>query len=229
MPVSPTDAASIAAINIGKAIENAFAAVNASQAGLNNETVSSLETCLNAVLKAGGMPDGYSCLTQSGSTGSGLSSTLRTTLEQFVGILPNSVSHRLGHSFSYPLPKVLTRFREKLITNMFDAIDPLLATLLPASEYQLIQQIQDSIASVIATSSGSSVTALEQVQDCYTSAIQQKGNTSALECYAKTAGSTLATASNSMLESFVGVLPASLMTSVQSPFLCPAPQNLKLG
>lgn len=45
-----------------------------------------------------------------------------------------------------------------------------------------------------------------------------KGNSSALACITKSGGalSTLQTASNSVLEQFVGVLPASLTTAVQN-------------
>lgn len=59
---------------------------------------------------------------------------------------------------------------------------------------------------------------LSQVQTCYTEAVQAKGNSSALACITKPGGamSTLQTSSNSMLEQFVGVLPASLTTAVQN-------------
>lgn len=66
--------------------------------------------------------------------------------------------------------------------------------------------------------SGSSATALIQAGNCYTAAIQMQGNTSSMECFATGALKTLQTAQNAVMESFVGVLPASLMTSVQSEF-----------
>lgn len=106
------------------------------------------------------------------------------------------------------------------MNNLFDAVTPYLTTLLPASESALVAQIELSIKSVIATLSGSSVTALEQVQSCYTSAIQQGGNSSSLDCFAKGAMGTLETASNSVIESFVGVLPAALITQVQRKRYC---------
>lgn len=101
---------------------------------------------------------------------------------------------------------------------MFDAVTPLLGNLLPASEQALVNQIQASIQSVIASLSGNSVTALEQVSQCYTEAIQQAGNTSSLACFTKTNGAytTLQTATNSVLQQFVGVLPAALTTSVEN-------------
>jgi len=136
---------------------------------------------------------------------------------QFVGILPNTI-----------------------LSAIFDSVTPLLTTLLPQSEQVLVNQItvslisptsheaanyrlttsslQDSIQSVIASLSGSSVTALEQVSSCYSSAIKSSGNSSTLACFTKPGGaaSTLETASKSVLEQFVGVLPASLTTAVEN-------------
>ena len=83
-----------------------------------------------------------------------------------------------------------------------------------------VSQIQDTIQSVIASLSGNSVTALEQIQHCYVDAVKMKGNTSALACITKPGGamSTLQTATNGVLEQFIGVLPASLTTAVENIF-----------
>ncbi|GAA5986173.1 hypothetical protein JCM10908_006442 [Rhodotorula pacifica] len=190
-----TSDAVAASLNIKEALDEAFAAANLSQSGLNATTTAALEKCLSEVLAAGGMPTGYSCLTPTGSDSAGLQATLNTILEQFVGILPNTI-----------------------LSSVFDAVTPLLGTLLPASEQALVTQIQSSIQSVIASLSGNSVTALEQVSQCYTDAIQQAGNTSSLACFTKPNGAytTLQTAMNGVLEQFVGVLPASLTTSVEN-------------
>lgn len=106
--------ASAAALNIQKALQSAFAAANLSQTDLSAETTASLQACLTTVLASGGMPEGYSCLTSSGADSAGLTSTLNTILEQFVGILPNTV-----------------------LSSVFDAVTPLLGDLLPASEAAL--------------------------------------------------------------------------------------------
>lgn len=106
--------ASAAALNIQKALESAFAAANLSQSDLDASTTASLQACLTTVLAAGGMPDGYSCLTSSGADSAGLTSTLNTILEQFVGILPNVV-----------------------LSSVFDAVTPILGNLLPASDAAL--------------------------------------------------------------------------------------------
>ncbi|GAA5954942.1 hypothetical protein JCM8115_005575 [Rhodotorula mucilaginosa] len=190
-----TSDAVTASLNIKQALDEAFAAANLSQSDLNATTTAALEKCLSEVLAAGGMPSGYSCLTPTGSDSAGLQATLNTILEQFVGILPNTI-----------------------LSSVFDAVTPLLGTLLPASEQALVTQIQSSIQSVIASLSGNSVTALEQVSQCYTDAIQQAGNTSSLACFTKPGGAytTLQTAMNGVLEQFVGVLPASLTTSVEN-------------
>lgn len=153
-------------------------------------------------------------MTESGKDGSELESTLNTILEQvscslsksafdadeisslqFVGILPNTI-----------------------LSAIFDSVTPLLTTLLPQSEQVLVNQITDSIQSVIASLSGSSVTALEQVSSCYADAVKAAGNSSTLACFTKPGGaaSTLETASKSVLQQFVGVLPASLTTAVES-------------
>ncbi|GAA6029137.1 hypothetical protein JCM8097_001617 [Rhodosporidiobolus ruineniae] len=190
-----TSDAVAASLDIQKALQEAFAAANLSQSGLDAATTASLEACLATVMSSGGMPDGYSCLTQTGSDSAGLTDTLNNILEQFVGILPN-----------------------KILESVFDSVTPLLSTLLPASEQALVAQIQSSIQSVIASLSGNSVTALEQISSCYSEAIQQQGNTSSLACFTKSGGaySTLQTATNSVLEQFVGVLPASLISSVEN-------------
>ncbi|GAA6003993.1 hypothetical protein JCM10207_006503 [Rhodosporidiobolus poonsookiae] len=192
-----TSDAVAASLDIQKALDEAFAAANLSKDSLDAETTASLEACLTAVLASGGMPDGYSCLTSSGSSSEGLQATLNTVLEQFVGILPN-----------------------KILEAVFDSVTPLLTTLLPASEQALVAQIQSSIQSVIASLSGNSVTALEQVSQCYSDAIQQQGNVSALACFTADGGAydTLQTATNGVLEQFVGVLPASLTTMVANIF-----------
>ncbi|KAK4703416.1 hypothetical protein P7C70_g2795, partial [Phenoliferia sp. Uapishka_3] len=190
---SGSSSTDVAALDIKAAIDSAFAAVNLTESDLKNTTVQALEACLTTVLASGGLPSGYACLTSSGSNSAGLQATLNTVLEQFLGILPN-----------------------KILDAMFSSVMPTLTSLLPSSEAALIAEIQASIKSVIATLSGSSVTALEQASTCYTNAIAQQGNTSALACYNSGAGSTLHTASNAVIESFVGVLPASLVTTVQN-------------
>lgn len=76
--------------------------------------------------------------------------------------------------------------------------------------------------------SGSSATALIQAGNCYTAAIQLQGNTSSMECFATGALKTLQTAQIGVMESFVGVLPASLMTSVQSTLVVPFSRRASL-
>lgn len=79
---STTSSADVASLNIQSAINSAFAAVDLSQSGLDNTTVASLQACLATVLAQGGLPDGYACLSASGSSGAGLQQTLNTILEQ---------------------------------------------------------------------------------------------------------------------------------------------------
>ncbi|KAI5481392.1 Proteophosphoglycan ppg4 [Pseudohyphozyma bogoriensis] len=189
-----SSAVNTAAINIQQAIDSAFAATDLSQSGLDNATVASLEACLTQVLAAGGLPSNYTCITSSGSDSSGLTATLNTILEQFEGILPNII-----------------------LQQVFDAVTPTLTTLLPASEAALVAQIQSSIQSVIATTTSSSVQAMEQLQTCYAQAIQMQGNTSSLACFTTSgAAATLQSAANSVVEQFSGVLPGSLVTQVEN-------------
>lgn len=77
-----TSDAVAASLDIKKALDEAFAAANLSQSDLGNTTTQALEACLAEVLSSGGLPNGYSCLTQSGSDSAGLQSTLNTILEQ---------------------------------------------------------------------------------------------------------------------------------------------------
>lgn len=77
--------------SIQDAIRDAVAAVNLSKTGLDEATQAELQTCLNAVLQNGGLPAGYSCISQTGSTSSGLKSTFNNILEQFLGILPAKI------------------------------------------------------------------------------------------------------------------------------------------
>lgn len=116
---------------------------------------------------------------------------------QFIGILPN-----------------------KILDAVFGSVSDSLHTLLPASELALVQQIEESIRNVVATLSGSSSQALIQAGDCYTTAIQQQGNTSAMNCFAAGALATLQTAQIGVVEQFVGVLPGALIHSVESEFSC---------
>lgn len=190
--VSANSTALTAALNIQSAVQSALAAAGLSQSTLDAATTSALEACLTTVVSLGGMPANYTCLTSSGSNSAGLQATLNTILEQFVGILPNTI-----------------------IDALFDAVTPLLTDLLPASEAALVSQIEASIKSVVASLSGASVTATEQMEQCYTTAIQASGNASSLACFT-TSQATLSTAANSVLESFVGVLPAALVTQVQN-------------
>lgn len=77
--------------SIQDAIKDAIAAVNLSKTGLDEAAQAELQTCLNAVLENGGLPAGYSCISQSGSTSAGLKSTFNNILEQFLGILPAKI------------------------------------------------------------------------------------------------------------------------------------------
>lgn len=74
--------ATAAALNIQKALASAFAAANVSQSDLSADTLKSLEECLTTVMAAGGLPEGYTCLTSTGADGAGLTATLNTILEQ---------------------------------------------------------------------------------------------------------------------------------------------------
>lgn len=85
--------------SIQDAIKDAIAAVNLSKTGLDEAAQSELQTCLNAVLQNGGLPAGYSCISQSGSTSSGLKSTFNNILEQFLGILPAKIIDEIQVSY----------------------------------------------------------------------------------------------------------------------------------
>jgi len=205
-----------AALDIKKAIDSALAAANLTQSSLSASTYASLEACLSTVLSSGGLPEGYSCLTESGKDGSELESTLNTILEQVsFPLLSTSISFD-AHATRFS--QFVGILPNTILSAIFDSVTPLLTTLLPQSEQVLVNQITDSIQSVIASLSGSSVTALEQVSSCYADAVKAAGNSSTLACFTKPGGaaSTLETASKSVLQQFVGVLPASLTTAVES-------------
>lgn len=71
--------------NIQEAIDSAIAAVNLSMTGLDAATQNELQTCLRQVLENGGLPEGYSCISQSGSTSAGLQVRMvDSVLRQFV-------------------------------------------------------------------------------------------------------------------------------------------------
>lgn len=143
--------------SIQDAIRDAVAAVDLSKTGLDAATQAELQTCLNAVLENGGLPAGYSCISQTGSTSAGLKTTFNNILEQFLGILP-----------------------AKIIDDIQDAVMPMLTNLLP-NESTLLDNINAAISSVIASLSGNSVTAIEMMQSCYGLAIKQNSNTSYLQ------------------------------------------------
>jgi len=86
---------------------------------------------------------------------------------------------------------------------VFDAVMPQLSDLLP-DEQTLIGSIKNSILSIVASASGGSVTALEQLENCYTEAIKLNGNTSYLQCYTSSgAYQTIQNSMNGVLEQFV--------------------------
>lgn len=88
----PSMTQTIAALDdIQQAINDAIAAVNLSSTGLDAAAQAELQTCLTAVLENGGLPAGYSCISQTGSTSAGLKSTFNNVLEQFLGILPAKI------------------------------------------------------------------------------------------------------------------------------------------
>jgi len=180
--------------SIQDAINDAIAAVNLSSTNLDAAAQAELQTCLTAVLENGGLPAGYSCISQTGSTSAGLKTTFNNILEQFLGILPS-----------------------KIIDDIQDAVMPMLTNLLP-NESTLLQNINSAISSVVSSLSGNSVTAIEMMQSCYSLAIKQNSNTSYLQCYMSDGGpfDTLETAMNSVIQQFVGYLPGTVLESVQN-------------
>jgi hypothetical protein len=168
--------------SIEDAIRDAIAAVNLSKTGLDANAQGELQHCLSAVLENGGLPEGYSCISQSGSTSGGLKSTFNNILEQFLGILP-----------------------AKIIDEIQDAVMPMMTDLLP-DEKTLLNNINSAMSSVIASLSGNSVSAIEMMQSCYSLAIKQNGNSSYLQCYMSDGGpfDTLQTGMNSVIQQFVG-------------------------
>ena len=81
----------VALNDIQNSINDAIASVNLSETGLDAAAQAELQSCLTSVLENGGLPAGYSCISQSGSTSAGLKSTFNNVLEQFLGILPAKV------------------------------------------------------------------------------------------------------------------------------------------
>ncbi|CAD6565462.1 MAG: hypothetical protein CYPHOPRED_005637 [Cyphobasidiales sp. Tagirdzhanova-0007] len=184
----------VALNDIQNSINEALASVNLSETGLDAAAQAELQTCLKSVLENGGLPAGYSCISQSGSTSAGLKSTFNNVLEQFLGILP-----------------------AKVIDDLQDAVMPMLTGLLP-SETTLLNNINSAVKSVVDSLSGNSVTAVEMMQSCYSLAIKQNSNTSYLQCYMSSGGpfATLETAMNSVVQQFVGYLPGNIISDVQN-------------
>lgn len=185
----------IAALDsIEDAIRDAIKSVTASKSGLDATAQAELEKCLSAVLTNGGLPEGYSCISQSGSTSAGLQATFANSIEQLIGILP-----------------------ARIIDSIQDAVTPMLTDLLP-SENILLSNINSAISSVVSSLSGNSVTAIEGMQACYALAIRQHSNTSYLQCWTAEGGpfDALNTATSAVVEQFVGVLPGSVLDSVRN-------------
>jgi len=185
----------IAALDsIEDAIRDAIKSVTASKSGLDATAQAELEKCLSAVLTNGGLPEGYSCISQSGSTSAGLQATFANSIEQLIGILP-----------------------ARIIDSIQDAVTPMLTDLLP-SESVLLSNINSAISSVVSSLSGNSVTAIEGMQACYALAIRQHSNTSYLQCWTAEGGpfDALNTATSAVVEQFVGVLPGSVLDSVRN-------------
>lgn len=157
----------IALNDIQQSINDAIAAVNLSETGLDAATQSELSACLTAVVENGGLPAGYSCISQSGSTSSGLKATFANVLEQFLGILPAKLIDDLqvgDHMHEIPLIARLTDENASLTADAVhqNAVMPMLSGLLP-SETTLLNNINAAMASVVASLSGNSVTAVSSL------------------------------------------------------------------
>lgn len=94
---------------------------------------------------------------------------------------------------------------------------PMLGGLLP-DEKTLLGNINSAISSVVSSLSGNSVTALSMMESCYSMAIKQNSNTSYLQCYMSDNGpfETLQTATNGVIQQFIGVLPGEVIDSVRN-------------
>ncbi|GAA6038229.1 hypothetical protein JCM8097_005804 [Rhodosporidiobolus ruineniae] len=190
LSVLPARAASLTA-----PLQKAFAAAQLAATDANGATLNDAQACLNDILIRGSIPTGYACVFNGKDTLSRYRTAANTVLEQFVGIVP---------------PATLS-----IIQDDFTAYFNSLGLIPPVID--LNQYLQNVLASVVASTSGETVTAVEQAGECLERALTGSKNIQlTYDCFATSNGPVqhLENILNGVLQQFVGYLPPNAAQSI---------------
>ncbi|GAA6001371.1 hypothetical protein JCM10207_006630 [Rhodosporidiobolus poonsookiae] len=192
--------------NLLTPLQKAFAAANLAVSDAGKATLNDVQACLTDILNRGGIPTGYACVTSGKNTASRYQTAANTIVEQFVGIVP---------------PSTLT-----LIQNDFNSYFSSLGLIPPVTD--LNTHVQNVLASVVASTSGETVTAIERLQDCLDGPLSSPGAVpTSYQCFTDLNGATgnLANVFHGALQQFVGYLPPNVVqdiTNIYSYYLSAA-------
>ncbi|SCZ88266.1 BZ3500_MvSof-1268-A1-R1_Chr2-1g04297 [Microbotryum saponariae] len=152
-------------------------------------------TCLNDIVSKKGIPSGYVCVDSAKNTLATYRTAFNTYLEQFVGTVP---------------PNVVTaiQVQEKTIFGKLGFIPP---------ANDLNNHINNAIASVVASTSGETVTAIERFEDCFAQATKDKNLQTTRRCLTgpQSGVTSLFTLLSGVTQQFVGYLPPNVVKTHQ--------------
>ncbi|KDE09252.1 hypothetical protein MVLG_00572 [Microbotryum lychnidis-dioicae p1A1 Lamole] len=152
------------------------------------------QKCLNDIVSKKGIPSGYLCFDSAKNTLATYRTAFNTYLEQFVGIVP---------------PNVVTAIQNQEKT-IFDN----LGLIPPAND--LNDHINNAIASVVASTSGETVTAIERFEDCFAQATKDKNLQTTRRCLTgpQSGVSSLFALLSGVTQQFVGYLPPNVVNDL---------------
>ncbi|KAK4701927.1 hypothetical protein P7C70_g4302, partial [Phenoliferia sp. Uapishka_3] len=180
--------------SIATPFRKALAAAQLAGSQLDASVLVDVETCFNAIQKAGGVPKGYVCVDSGKNTAFAYGVAFDTVLEQFVGIVP---------------PATLTAIQDKT-TPFFLS----LGLIPPANDLWI--QVNNVMASVVASLSGESVTGIERAQQCFKAAIEGAKPRTDRSCFTGPNSSlvSLNTLFAGVTQQFIGYLPPNAILDV---------------
>ncbi|GAA5886169.1 hypothetical protein JCM6882_004287 [Rhodosporidiobolus microsporus] len=175
--------------------QKAFAAAQLAASEADKATLNDAQACLTDILSRGSIPQGYACVDSGRNSLSRYRTAANTVLEQFVGIVP---------------PSTLTLIQDDF-TSYFSSLG-----LIPAIN-DINTHLQNVLASVTASISGETVTAVEKLQDCLGGAFAgSEGLQTDFRCFTAVDGPAehLANILHGVLQQFAGYLPPNVVSDV---------------
>ncbi|SCV72138.1 BQ2448_4832 [Microbotryum intermedium] len=173
---------------------SALAAAQLASSQADAAALAAGQKCLKDIVSKKGIPSGYVCVNSGKNTIVTYRTAFNTYLEQFVGIVP---------------PNIVTA-----IQNQEETIFGKLGLIPPAKD--LNEHINNAIASVVASTSGETMTAIERFEDCFALAIQDKNLQTTRSCLTgpQSGVTSLFTLLAGVTQQFVGYLPLNIVNDL---------------